>query len=129
MVSEVLSGFIKRGEYLGVKKSLEDRKYQNQTDPLFTYLSFQSAQQPMQAPFEYQELYSHIGDKKRRNYAACVTALDDAIGQVVDLYKGKYRKFLEFVPMKSGSKILLISFISTAESAGLTSVHKVNFLR
>ena len=83
-------------EYSGLKKSLEDRKYQNQTEPLFTYLSFQSAQQPMQAPFEYQELYSHIGDKKRRNYAACVTAMDDAIGQVVDIYKGKYRKLIVF---------------------------------
>ena len=41
----------------GVKRSLEDRKKQNQTDPMFTYLSFQSAQQPMQAPFEYHELY------------------------------------------------------------------------
>ena len=30
---------------------------------------------------------SHIEDKKRRNYAACVTAMDDAIGQIVDLYK------------------------------------------
>ena len=36
-------------------------------------------------------LKSHIGDKKRRNYAACVTAMDDAVGQVVDLYKGKYK--------------------------------------
>ena len=87
-------------KYSGLKKSLEDRKYQNQTEPRFTYLSFQSAQQPMQAPFEYQELYTHIGDKKRRNYAACVTAMDDAIGQVVNLYKGKYRKFLLF---ESGS--------------------------
>ena len=82
-------------EYSDVKKSLEDRKYKNQTEPLFTYLSFQSAQQPMQAPFEYQKLYSHIGDKKRRNYAACLTAMDDAIGHVVNIYKGKYRKFLE----------------------------------
>lgn len=81
-------------KYSGLKKSLEDRKYQNQTEPRFTYLSFQSAQQPMQAPFEYQELYTHIGDKKRRNYAACVTAMDDAIGQVVNIYKGKYRKCL-----------------------------------
>ena len=29
----------------------------------------------------------NIRDKKRRNYAACATAMDDSIGQVVDLYK------------------------------------------
>ena len=29
----------------------------------------------------------NIKDKKRRNYAACATAMDDSIGQVVDLYK------------------------------------------
>ena len=128
-------------KFSGVKKSLEERRNQNQTDPLFTYLSFQSAQQPMQAPFEYQELYSngikstqciisdsqvvnvvlkrpidpigsHITDKKRRNYAACVTAMDDAIGKIIDLYKGNYSKFNRF-------HIIYSDFLNIQKATGI----------
>ena len=35
----------------------------------------------------YKICNRNIRDKKRRNYAACATAMDDSIGQVVDLYK------------------------------------------
>ena len=55
--------------------------------PLFVYMPFQAVHGPLEAPQSYIDKYAHIADKKRRTYAAMVTALDDAVGQIVDAYK------------------------------------------
>ncbi|XP_006811870.1 arylsulfatase B-like [Saccoglossus kowalevskii] len=52
--------------------------------PMFMYLAFQAAHLPLQAPRKYIDMYSNIEDPDRRVYAAMVTCMDDAIGNVVD---------------------------------------------
>ena len=50
--------------------------------PFFFYLPFNAPHQPLMAPKQLIERYRSIADPKRRTYAAMVTALDTAIGQV-----------------------------------------------
>ena len=50
-------------------------------------MPFQNVHGPLQAPQEYVKKYSSIGNKNRRTYAAMVTAMDDAIGAIVEAYK------------------------------------------
>jgi arylsulfatase A-like enzyme len=51
--------------------------------PFFLYVAFNAPHTPLQAPDSYLARYSHIADKKRRAYAAMVTAMDDNIGRIV----------------------------------------------
>jgi len=60
----------------------------NQDDgPMFLYLSMQAPHTPLQAPQEYIDMYSDVEDTNRRVYNAMVTAMDDAIKDVVDSLK------------------------------------------
>lgn len=58
--------------------------------PLFLYLSFQSVHTPLQVPKRYENMYKHVKNEQRRKYLGMVTAMDDAIGEVVKATK-KYR--------------------------------------
>ncbi|PZF76314.1 sulfatase [Aestuariivirga litoralis] len=51
--------------------------------PLFLYLAFTAPHSPFQAPEDHVKRYAHIADEQRRLYAAMVTAMDDAVGQVL----------------------------------------------
>ena len=55
----------------------------NRSNPFFLYLAYNAPHAPLQAPPAYQERYSHIKDRKRRNYAAMVSAMDDGVGRVL----------------------------------------------
>lgn len=52
-------------------------------DPFFLYLAYNAPHTPLQAPESYLEKFASIGDRKRRAYAAMVSAMDDGIGQVM----------------------------------------------
>ncbi|CAG0924779.1 unnamed protein product, partial [Notodromas monacha] len=57
--------------------------------PLFLYLSHLAVhsankEQPLQAPKEVVDQFSHIKDEKRRTYAAMVAKLDESVGRVVE---------------------------------------------
>ena len=54
---------------------------------MFLYLSMQAPHTPLQAPQEYVDMYSDIEDTNRRVYSAMVTAMDDAIKNVVESLK------------------------------------------
>ena len=54
----------------------------NASSPLFLYLPFQNVHGPTQAPEEYVDKYQFIEDKTRREYAAMVDIVDEAIGNV-----------------------------------------------
>ena len=54
----------------------------NTSSPLFLYLPFQNVHGPTQAPEEYVDKYDFIKDKTRREYAAMVDIVDEAIGNV-----------------------------------------------
>lgn len=51
--------------------------------PLFLYVPFNAPHSPIQAPKKYIDQYKHIQNKQRRIYAAMVTCMDAAIGQVM----------------------------------------------
>jgi arylsulfatase A-like enzyme len=52
--------------------------------PFFLYLPFNAVHTPMQAPDEYLQRFAHIKDSRRQTFAAMLSALDDAVGQVLE---------------------------------------------
>lgn len=52
--------------------------------PFFCYVPFHAPHTPFQAPGRYQEMYEHIEDRAHRVYFAMITAMDDAIGRILD---------------------------------------------
>ncbi|XP_059146181.1 arylsulfatase I-like [Physella acuta] len=65
----------------------------DKSQPLFLYLPFQAVHSGngdgtnLQAPKEYIDKFKYIQNEQRRIYAAMVSALDDAVGQVYDALK------------------------------------------
>jgi len=53
------------------------------TDPWFLYLAFNAVHAPMHATPTYLDRYKHITDERRRSYAAMMSAMDDAVGAVM----------------------------------------------
>ena len=52
--------------------------------PFFLYLAFNAVHTPLDATDERLQRFASIQDKQRRTYAAMLTALDEAIGRVLD---------------------------------------------
>jgi arylsulfatase A-like enzyme len=55
----------------------------HQKEPFFLYLAFNAVHTPMEAQEERLAKFAHIKDAKRRQYAAMMAAMDDAIGNVL----------------------------------------------
>lgn len=54
----------------------------HKSSPWFLYLSFNAVHTPMHATKERLAKFSGIADEQRRTYAAMMSAMDDAVGQV-----------------------------------------------
>lgn len=52
--------------------------------PFFLYLAFNAVHGPLQAPETHRARFAHIEDPKRRTFCAMLSALDDAVGQVLE---------------------------------------------
>jgi arylsulfatase A-like enzyme len=52
--------------------------------PWLLYLPFNAQHAPLQAPTKYLDRFSTIEDARRRTFAAMMSAMDDAIGRVLD---------------------------------------------
>jgi arylsulfatase A-like enzyme len=52
--------------------------------PFFLYLPFNAVHTPLQAPREYRRRFRDIADPRRRTYAAMASAVDDAVGTVME---------------------------------------------
>jgi arylsulfatase A-like enzyme len=52
--------------------------------PFLLYLAFNAVHTPMQATDKRLKKFEHITDKTRRTYAAMLTAMDEAVGKVIE---------------------------------------------
>jgi len=59
----------------------------HQKEPFFLYLAFNATHGPLQAPKNYLDKFQSIADETRRTYAAMTSALDDAVGTVLNKLK------------------------------------------
>jgi len=71
--------------FLYAEKAREKFMSHNKSEPLYMYMAFQSVHRPLQAPSKYTRRYDNTGmTNPQKIFAGMVTALDEAIGQVVD---------------------------------------------
>jgi len=57
--------------------------------PWFLYLPFNAQHAPLQATQKYLDRFAGIPDQKRRTFAAMLSAMDDAVGRVLDSVRAK----------------------------------------
>ena len=71
-------------EYLTDAFSREAVAYieQNKDNPFFIYLAYNAPHTPLQATEKYLSRFENIQDKKRKTYAAMVSAVDDGVGLI-----------------------------------------------
>ena len=76
----------KTDEYLTDEFSNEAVKFieKNQKDPFFLYLAYNAPHGPLQATPRYLDRFDHIKNKKRKTYAAMVSAVDDGVGRILE---------------------------------------------
>lgn len=77
---------IEETEYLTDALSREAVHYiQEYKDaPFFLYLAYNAPHAPMQATQKYLDRFDHISAKRRKTYAAMVSAVDDGVGLILD---------------------------------------------
>ncbi|HEY2253979.1 MAG TPA: sulfatase-like hydrolase/transferase, partial [Planctomycetaceae bacterium] len=56
----------------------------NKDQPWFLYIPFNAQHAPLQSPQKYLDRFAHIQDEKRRTFAAMMSAMDDAVGRVLE---------------------------------------------
>ncbi|KAI8518927.1 hypothetical protein Bbelb_021840 [Branchiostoma belcheri] len=69
---------------LFASKAIEVIRNHPQNKPMFLYLPFQAVHSPLEAPREYIDMYNNVENTLVRTYAAMVTAMDEAVGNVTD---------------------------------------------
>lgn len=82
------------------------RRHQN--EPWFLYLAFNAPHMPLEPTPERLARFKSIPDPKRRKYAAQVSLLDDAAGEVLDAVRetGQARRTLVFFFSDNGGPIM-----------------------
>lgn len=55
----------------------------SKASPFFLYLTFNAVHTPMEASQKYLDRFASVSDPKRQKYCAMMSAMDDAVGQVV----------------------------------------------
>ena len=53
------------------------------------YMAFQNVHNPVQAPDQYVDKFSFINHKMRRVHAGMVAVLDEAVGNITNMFKKK----------------------------------------
>lgn len=77
---------VEEKEYLTDALSREAVAYidKYKASPFFIYLAYNAPHGPLQATEKYLKRFESIKDKKRKTYAAMVSAVDDGVGKVLD---------------------------------------------
>lgn len=57
---------------------------QHQAGPWFVYVPFNAQHAPLQAPQKYLDRFPDVADQKRQLFSAMMSAMDDAVGRVLD---------------------------------------------
>jgi len=72
-------------EYLTDAFSREAVSYieKNKDRPFFIYLAYNAPHTPLEATKRYLDRFQNIENKKRRTYAAMVSAIDDGVGRIL----------------------------------------------
>ncbi|MBA4030411.1 MAG: arylsulfatase [Planctomyces sp.] len=68
--------------HLIAKEAVQVVQRRDRKQPLFLYVPFNAVHSPLQVPENYAEPYGEF-KKQRRAYAGMLTALDEAVGQIV----------------------------------------------
>lgn len=55
----------------------------NAARPYFVYLAFNAVHEPLEVPQHYRARFKHIRNERRRTFAGMVSAMDDAVGEVL----------------------------------------------
>ncbi|WP_167605744.1 sulfatase-like hydrolase/transferase [Maribellus sediminis] len=73
-------------EYLTDALSREAVSYieKNKDNPFFIYLAYNAPHAPLQATEKYLSRFENIDNKKRKTYAAMVSAVDDGVGLILN---------------------------------------------
>lgn len=73
-------------EYLTDAFSREAVSYieKNKDNPFFIYLAYNAPHAPLQATEKYLSRFNNIDNKKRKTYAAMVSAVDDGVGLILN---------------------------------------------
>ena len=76
----------KTDEYLTDEFSNEAVSFikKNKQGPFFLYLAYNAPHGPLQATQKYLDRFDHIEGKRRKTYAAMVSAVDDGVGRILD---------------------------------------------
>jgi arylsulfatase A-like enzyme len=56
----------------------------HKSEPFFLYLAFNAVHAPLQATADYRKRFPQVKDEKRQTFSAMLSAMDDAIGHVLD---------------------------------------------
>ncbi len=77
---------VEETEYLTDALSREAVRFveRNAQGPFFLYLAYNAPHTPLQATRKYLNRFPHITDKRRRTYAAMVSAVDEGVGHLLD---------------------------------------------
>ena len=59
----------------------------NESSPLFLFLNFESVKMPLQVDEKFENMYPYVEDETRKKFLGMVSALDDAIGRIVNHLK------------------------------------------
>ncbi|MEN8248648.1 MAG: sulfatase-like hydrolase/transferase [Bacteroidota bacterium] len=83
------NGRINEEEYITDAFSREavDFIERKKDEPFFLYLAYNAPHVPLQATEKYLSRFDNINNKRRKTYAAMVSAMDDGIGLVLDKLK------------------------------------------
>lgn len=75
--------------------------------PFFLYLPFQSVHYPVMVPKNYSDLYPNEKNHTRKEYMGMVTAMDEAVGHIVDELKaaGAFENTLFFYATDNGGLV------------------------